>query len=79
MKTLVELYKRSQKFVENYTRSTMTSFAYILLILFFVSPIFGGPYEPGQPGGPWSHEEIDIVKDKVRIKNSKHSILFGIK
>ena len=23
------------------------------------------PYQPGQPGGEWSEEEIDIVREKV--------------
>ena len=25
------------------------------------------PLEPGQPGGPWTEEEIDIVRDKVNV------------
>ena len=42
----------------------------MLLWLFFI--IFfsvGGsvPLAPGQPGGPWTSEEIDIVRDKVSL------------
>ena len=29
------------------------------------SQVFSVPLEPGQPGGPWTSEEIDIVRDKV--------------
>ena len=46
----------------------MSSFACTVFSFLFISIVLGSPYEPGQPGGPWSSEEIDIVKDKVRIK-----------
>ena len=35
----------------------------LLLLTSFASSI---PLEPGQPGGPWSSEEVEIVRDKVR-------------
>ena len=42
----------------------------MLLWLFFISLFSVGgsvPLAPGQPGGPWSSEEIDIVRDKVSM------------
>ena len=30
-----------------------------------ISIVVSVPLEPGQPGGPWTEEEIDIVRDKV--------------
>ena len=30
-----------------------------------ISIVVSVPLEPGQPGGPWTQEEIDIVRDKV--------------
>ena len=38
-----------------------------LLFLLLLSVPFGTstPLEPGQKGGPWTEEEIDIVREKV--------------
>ena len=39
------------------------------------------PYQPGTPGGPWSKEEIDIVREKVLMMiflQWKTVIWFGI-
>ena len=30
-----------------------------------ISIVVSVPLELGQPGGPWTEEEIDIVRDKV--------------
>ena len=30
-----------------------------------ISIVVSVPLQPGQPGGPWTEEEIDIVRDKV--------------
>ena len=30
-----------------------------------VQSSISAPLEPGQPGGPWTKDEIDIVRDKV--------------
>ena len=41
-----------------------------LRILIFCSALFHSsssiPVNPGQPGGEWTSEEIDIVRDKVK-------------
>lgn len=29
-----------------------------------------GPLAPGQPGGPWFDDEIDIVREKVHISDT---------
>ena len=38
-------------------------------LLYFVAVglpiVLGVPLEPGEPGQPWTAEEIDIVRDKV--------------
>ena len=42
----------------------------MLPLLVFVSLISFAksvPLEPGQPGGPWTEEEIDIVREKVNV------------
>ena len=31
----------------------------------FVSLVSSAPLESGQPGGPWTEQEIDIVRAKV--------------
>ena len=36
-----------------------------LIVANLFSIILSVPLEPGQPGGPWTEEEIDIVRDKV--------------
>lgn len=33
-------------------------------------------YQPGQPGAPWSEEEIDIVRDKASEKITDPVVLF---
>ena len=38
-----------------------------LIVANLFSIILSVPLEPGQPGGPWTEEEIDIVRDKVGI------------
>ena len=38
-----------------------------LIVANLFSIILSVPLEPGQPGGPWTEEEIDIVRDKVSI------------
>jgi hypothetical protein len=40
----------------------------MLSLVIFASLVFlakAVPLEPGQPGGPWTEEEINIVRDKV--------------
>ena len=37
------------------------------LIKFVLLPyVLSVPLEPGQQGGPWTEEEIDIVREKVQ-------------
>ena len=40
-----------------------------MLHLLVLAPLFSlaisVPLEPGQPGGPWTEQEIDIVRAKV--------------
>ena len=43
-------------------------FRYIYIFLALISSALTLPLEPGQPGGPWTSEEIDIVRDKVSNK-----------
>ena len=37
----------------------------LLVISIFLKLVATAPYEPGQPGGEWTAEEIDIVRGKV--------------
>ena len=37
----------------------------LLLLLLFVPLGNSTPLEPGQNGGPWTEEELDIVQEKV--------------
>ena len=37
-----------------------------------ISPCGSVPLEPGQPGGPWTNEEMGIVRQKVRY-SVKHT------
>ena len=37
----------------------------LLLITNLITLAIAEPLKPGQPGGPWTEEEIDIVRDKV--------------
>ena len=37
----------------------------LLLLLLFVPLGNSTPLEPGQNGGPWTEEELDIVREKV--------------
>ena len=36
-----------------------------LFSIFLMSFVLTEPLKPGEPGGPWTEEEIDIVRDKV--------------
>ena len=36
-----------------------------LIVAHLISIVMSVPLEPGQPGGPWTKDEIDIVRDKV--------------
>ena len=43
----------------------------MLLLLLFgscLSIVQSEPLAPGQPGGPWFEEEIDIVREKVHFQ-----------
>ena len=44
------------------------NFKDIFILLALISLASTLPLEPGQPGGPWTSEEIDIVRDKVSNK-----------
>ena len=52
----------------------------LLLLGTFLSFVQSGPLAPGQPGGPWFDDEIDIVREKVNVylkhmndvRNSNH-------
>ena len=37
----------------------------LFMLLFLVPYGYSTPLEPGQEGGPWTEEEIDIVREKV--------------
>ena len=43
---------------------------YFLVLALSFSLAISVPLEPGQAGGPWTEEEIDIVRAKVIFKNS---------
>ena len=44
----------------------MTILSRILIFCLLLPNVaIGVPLEPGQPGQPWTAEEIDIVRDKV--------------
>ena len=38
---------------------------WLIAACFLSTTILSAPLEPGQPGGPWTEEEINIVRDKV--------------
>ena len=38
---------------------------FIIVAILVISQVISVPLEPGQPGGPWTPEEIGIVRDKV--------------
>ena len=37
---------------------------------------FSIPLNPGQPGGEWSSDEINIVRDKVKLKKKNDLYIF---
>ena len=43
---------------------------YSLVLALLFSLAISVPLEPGQAGGPWTKEEIGIVRAKVIFKNS---------
>ena len=43
---------------------------YSLILALLFSFVVSVPLEPGQPGGPWTEEEIDIVRAKVKNNSS---------
>ena len=54
----------SQKLLES-----IVPLHYLMMRLFvisiFLKLVVSAPYEPGQPGGEWTADEIDIVRGKV--------------
>ena len=38
----------------------------MLLLLLLSTPSLATPLEPGQPGGPWSEQEVAVAQEKVR-------------
>ena len=42
----------------------------LLIFALLFSLVISVPLEPGQPGGPWTEEEIDIVRAKVKNYSS---------
>ena len=42
---------------------------FMIKIALLSSVVIAVPLEPGQPGGPWTEDEIDIVRDKVLIES----------
>ena len=42
---------------------------YLIVLALSFSLAISVPLEPGQPGGPWTEEEIDVVRAKVIFKN----------
>ena len=42
---------------------------YLLVLTLSFSLAISVPLEPGQAGGPWTEEEIDIVRAKVILNN----------
>ena len=54
----------SQELLENIVPSHY-SMMRLFVISIFLKLVVSVPYEPGQPGGEWTAEEIDIVRGKV--------------
>ena len=48
---------------------------YLIVLALSFSLAISIPLEPGQPGGPWTEEEIEIVRAKVILKNLLWSII----
>ena len=42
---------------------------HLFIKVILICQVISVPLEPGQPGGPWTSEEIDIVKEKVHTKS----------
>ena len=40
---------------------------YLVFLALSFSSAISVPLEPGQPGGPWTEQEIDIVRAKVFV------------
>ena len=40
-----------------------------IISVFVICLVISVPLEPGQQGGPWTSEEIDIVREKVHEYN----------
>ena len=39
----------------------------LLILAILINLARSVPLEPGQPGGPWTEAEIDIVREKVNF------------
>ena len=51
---------------------------YLLILALLFSLVISVPLEPGQPGGPWTEEEIDIVRAKVKNHSPFLSLNFAV-
>ena len=62
MKALKGYSKTLQSLVVDSLKKIMS----LLFLLFVFFPLGNStPLEPGQKGGPWTEEELDIVREKV--------------
>lgn len=50
----------------------------LFILLFLVPYGYSTPLEPGQEGGPWTEEEIDIVREKAHPFHFKSVFFFVI-
>ena len=48
-------------------RTQLRTMLPLLVFVSLISLAKSVPLEPGQPGGPWTEEEIDIVREKVNV------------
>ena len=62
MKALKGYSKTLQSLVVDSLKKIMSL---LFLLLLFVPLGNSTPLEPGQKGGPWTEEELDIVREKV--------------
>ena len=54
------------RFAQVFSQSEKMSLRFVTLAALVLGSL-GDPYQPGTPGGPWSADEIDIVREKVRL------------
>ena len=43
---------------------------FLLLLDFLLPFLLAAPLQPGQPGAPWTEEEVEVTREKVKTKNA---------